>query len=194
MPKPIQAANSQLLVPDELIERHIYLIRGQKVMLDSDLAKLYQVLTKNLNLAVRRNQERFPDDFMFQLTAEEAQSLRLQNATSKVSRGGRRYHPYCFTEHGVAMLSSVLSSARAVQMNILIVRAFLRMRELLASHKNLAARVEKLEMNQKRHASVINILADEIDQMKQVPETPKRRIGFKTDGSYKALTMAHVNG
>src|SRR5690348_9652781 len=112
-----------LPVPVEMIERRIYLIRGQKVMLDSDLAELYQVLTKNLNLAVRRNTNRFPTDFMFQLTKEEAESLRLQFATSNVGRGGRRYLPYAFTEHGVAMLSSVLNSERAVQMNILIIRA-----------------------------------------------------------------------
>jgi hypothetical protein len=118
---------------------------------------------------------------MFQLTLEETDSLRLQIATSKSRHGGRRYRPYAFTEHGVAVLSSVLKSARAVQMNILIIRAFLRMRELLSSHKNLAARVERLETNQKRHSSVINILADEIVKMKKVPEMAKRRIGFKTD-------------
>src|SRR6266498_434189 len=123
-------------IPVELVERRIYLIRGQKVMLDSDLAELYQVLTKNLNLAVRRNLDRFPEDFMFQLTAEEAESLRLQFATSNVGRGGRRYMPYAFTEHGVAMLSSVLNSPRAVQMNILIIRAFVKLREMLASHKD----------------------------------------------------------
>lgn len=193
MPKPIQTAHSKLLVPAELIKRHIYMIRGQKVMLDSDLARLYQVLTKNLNLAVRRNGERFPEDFMFQLTSEEAESLRLQFATSNTTRGGRRYSPYGFTEHGVVMLSSVLKSRRAVQMNILIMRAFVKMRELLASHRQLAARVERLETNQKRHSSVINILADEIDQMRKIPETPKRRIGFKTDGSSESLTMAHVS-
>src|SRR5436853_6430127 len=97
-------------IPVELIARRIYRIRGEKVMLDADLAELYQVLTKNVNLAVRRNQERFPEDFMFQLTAEEAESLRFQIATSNPSRGGRRYLPYAFTEHGVAMLSSVLRS------------------------------------------------------------------------------------
>jgi hypothetical protein len=188
MPKRIST-----LVPAELIERRIYLIRGQKVMLDSDLARLYQVLTKNLNLAVRRNSERFPEDFMFQLTSEEAESLRLQIATSKVARGGRRYRPYGFTEHGVAMLSSVLKSGRAVQVNIMIIRAFVKMRELLASHRHLAARVERLEVSQKRHSSVINILADEINQMRKIPETPKRRIGFKMDESCKALTIAHVS-
>src|SRR5260370_28001097 len=129
MQKKISPAD-QLPIPTQLIERRIYLIRGQKVMLDSDLAELYQVLTKNLNLAVRRNQHRFPEDFMFQLTKEETESLRLQFATPNEGRGGRRYLPYAFTELGVAMLSSVLNSERAVQMNILIIRAFVKLREL----------------------------------------------------------------
>lgn len=153
-------------------------------MLDADLAELYQVTTGNLNLAVRRNSSRYPPDFMFQLTKEEADSLRLQIAISKNGRGGRRTPPYVFTEHGVAMLSSVLNSGRAVQMSILIIRAFVKMRELLASHKNLAARVEKLEASQKRHASVINLLAEEIDDLKRPPAQPaKRRIGFRPPGS-----------
>jgi phage regulator Rha-like protein len=115
---------------------------------------------------------------MFQLTdAEFDDFLRSQNATSSLP-GGRRYLPYAFTEHGVAMLSSVLRSQRAIQMNILIVRAFVRMRELLASHKELAVRVEKLETSQREHASVISILADEIDEMKYLPEPPKHSYGF----------------
>src|ERR1039458_9337677 len=150
MPKTPTPAG-QLLVPVELVERRIYLIRGQKVMLDSDLAELYQVLTKNLNLAVRRNAKRFPPDFMFQLTREEAESLRLQIATSNEGRGGRRYLPYAFTEHGVAMLSSVLNSERAVQMNIVIIRAFLKLREVLATHKDLAERMEQIESSQREH-------------------------------------------
>ena len=174
-------------------------------MLDADLAELYHVPTGNLNLAVRRNPARFPADFMFQLAEEEFQNLRLQFAISSwggrrtqpadeasnlrsqfvtSSWGGRRYLPYAFTEHGVAMLSSVLKSDRAVQMSILIIRAFVKMRELLASHKSLAARVEKLEASQKRHASVINILAEEIEDLKRPPpEPPKRRIGFRSTES-----------
>jgi hypothetical protein len=151
-------------------------------MLDADLAELYQVATRRLNEQVRRNLSRFPDDFAFQLTADEATNLKSQFATS--SWGGRRTPPYAFTEHGVAMLSSVLKSGRAVQMSILIIRAFVKMRELLASHKNLAARVEKLEASQKRHASVINILAEEIEDLKRPsPEPPKRRIGFGPPGA-----------
>jgi hypothetical protein len=168
--------------PRQLIERRIYLIRGQKVMIDADLAELYQVPTKALNQAVRRNLDRFPKDFMFQLTSEEADSLRSQIVTSNEGRGGRRYQPYAFTEHGVAMLSSVLASTRAVQMNILIIRAFVNVREMLATHKDLAARMEKLEGTQKQHVSVISILADEIKRIKRLPApAPKRRIGFKTD-------------
>lgn len=150
-------------------------------MLDSDLADLYQVETKALNRAVQRNAERFPEDFMLQLTPEEAESLRYQIGTSKEGRGGRRYLPYAFTEHGVAMLSSVLRSSRAVQMNILIIRAFVKMREILATHKDLAARMEKLEGTQKQHASVITVVVDEIKKLKAAPQPPpKRRIGFKT--------------
>jgi len=166
-------------VPVEIIEQKIYLIRGQKVMLDADLAGLYAVETKVFNQAVRRNLDRFPDDFMFQLTKEEADSLRSQIVTSKTSRGGRRYLPYAFTEHGVSMLSAVLNSERAVQMSILIIRAFVKLREILATHKDLAARMEKLEEAQKRHASVINILAQEIAGLKRLPaESKKQRIGF----------------
>jgi hypothetical protein len=178
--KTTPAPTDRLPVPVELIERRIYLIRGQKVMLDSDLAELYQVMTGNLNLAVRRNRARFPEDFMFQLTKEEAGSLLLQIARAKPGRGGRQTPPYAFTEHGVAMLSSILSSDRAVQMNILIIRAFVKLRDMLATHKDLATRMEKLEAAQKKHTSVITILAEEIDKLKKLPEpTPKRRIGFR---------------
>jgi phage regulator Rha-like protein len=175
------------IIPVERIERQIYLIRGQKVMLDSDLADLYQIETFNLNKAVKRNPDRFPDDFMFQLTQEEAGALRFQIGMSKVEgRGGRRYLPYAFTEHGVAMLASVLNSNRAVQMNILIVRAFIKLREILATNKDFAARLEKVEAAQERHASVITILAEEIDNLKQLPpELPKRPIGFVVNDTGK---------
>ena len=135
-------------------------------MLDSDLADLYQVETKNLNKAINRNRTRFPEDFMFQLTAEEWESLRFQSGTSNPGRGGRRYLPYAFTEHGVVMLSSVLSSERAVQMNIAIVRAFVQLRELLATNKDFAVRLEQLEASLDQHVSVINSLAEEINGMK----------------------------
>ena len=146
MPKKLSSPADQLPLPVELVERRIYLIRGQKVMLDSDLAELYQVPTFRLNEAVKRNRNRFPEDFMFQLSKEELENWRSQIAISNPgTRMGLRRPPYAFTELGVAMLSSVLNSARAVQMNILIMRAFVRMREILATHKALAAKVDKLE-------------------------------------------------
>ncbi|MEO8096377.1 MAG: ORF6N domain-containing protein [Acidobacteriota bacterium] len=181
MPKQSAAtAMARLPVPVEMIQRRIHKIRGCRVMLDTELAELYQVPTSRLNEAVKRNKKRFPADFMFQLTEGEAESLISQNAMSKKRRGGRRTLPYAFTEHGVAMLSSVLHSQRAIQMNILIVRVFVKIREMLASHRHLAARVEKLEGTQKQHDSIIALLADEIDAMRRIPDVPKRRIGFRT--------------
>jgi hypothetical protein len=174
------APAGQLLVPDELIERRIYLVRSRKVMVDANLTELYQVATKSLNQAVKRNAERFPEDFMFQLTPDEAEALRSQNVTSNAGRGGRRYRPYVFTEHGAGMLSSVLNSPRAVQMNILIIRAFIRMREMLATHVDLAVRMDHIETTQEHHASVIRTLAREIGDMKRQPEPAPRRIGFRT--------------
>lgn len=155
------------------------MIRNQKVILDVDLAELYHVPTKALNQAVKRNSRRFPRDFAFRLTAAETKSLRSQFVTSNAGRGGRRSLPYAFNEHGIAMLSSVLNSDRAIQMNVLIIRAFIQMRDMLARHTKLAARIRRLEAGQERHASVINILADELEEIKQVPPPkPKRRIGF----------------
>jgi hypothetical protein len=177
-----QESSAELSIPVELIARRIYRIRGEKVMLDSDLAELYQVPVRVLNQAVRRNLDRFPADFMFHLNAEESAALRSQIVTLDKGRGRHsKYAPYAFTEHGVAMLSSVLKSKRAVQMNILIIRAFVQIRELLATNKDLAARVEKLETAQKEHTSIIGILAEEIDELKLLPDPPKRRIGYKTD-------------
>jgi hypothetical protein len=169
-----------LPVPVEIIARRIYSIRGQKVMLDSDLAELYQVPTGRLNEAVKRNLDRFPDDFMFQLSKDELDNWRSQIAISNpAARMGLRRSPYAFTEHGVAMLSSVLRSRRAVHMNILIIRAFVQIRELLASNRELADRIEKLEAGQKEHTSIIGILAEEIDELKRLPEPHKRPIGFR---------------
>ena len=157
-------------------------------MLDSDLAGLYRVQTKALNRAVKRNPARFPGDFMFQLTDGEAESLRCQNGTSNERRGGRRYLPYAFTEHGVAMLSSVLNSERAVQMNILIVRAFVQLREVAATHRDLARRMERLEHSQKDHAAVLSIVVKDVQDLEKkmkrgfrklsAPSRRKPRIGF----------------
>jgi hypothetical protein len=168
------------------VESLIHVIRGQKVMLDSDLAALYQVTTGNLNLAVRRNMSRFPGDFMFELSKAEADSLLLRIARPKTGRGGRRTSPFAFTELGVAMIASVLNSERAVQMNIVIMRAFVRLREIIAGNKDLATRIEKLERGHDRSASVIEILVEDIDrlahevkEMKALPPLTKRKIGFR---------------
>jgi hypothetical protein len=168
------------LVPAERIEKAILWIRGQKVMLDRDLAELYEVSTKRLNEQVRRNLTRFPDDFMFQLTEEEAETLRSQNATSNKGRGGRRYLPYVFTKQGVSMLSSVLNSERAIEVNIAIMRAVVRLRELLATHKDLARKLDELE---KRYDSHFKIVFEAIRQLMAPPTPPekKRRIGFVSD-------------
>ena len=128
----------------EIIERKIYIIRGKKVMLDRDLSSLYDVETKTLNRAVKRNLNRFPDDFMFQLTKEEAKRLRYQFGTSN-KRGGRRYLPYAFSEHGILMLSSVLNSKKAIEVNIQIMRTFIRLREILFTHKNLQKKIHEME-------------------------------------------------
>ncbi len=179
--KPERTRRHNLPVPVEVIERNIDLARLQKVMLDADLARLYQVSTKAFNQAVKRNLERFPEDFMFRLIPDEARNLRSHSVTSRARHGGSRYLPFVFTEHGVAMLSSVLKSKKAVQMNILIVRAFVKLREMFSTHKAWAARLEKLETNQKRHASVITILAEEIEDLKHPPAPSNRRIGFNPD-------------
>jgi methyl-accepting chemotaxis protein len=132
-------------------------------MLDADLATLYQVSTRTFNQAVKRNSARFPADFMFQLSEKETENLRSQSVTS--SWGGRRYRPYAFTEHGVAMLSAVLHSGRAVETSVMIVRAFIALREMIAANKDLAARVEKLESSHRQTASIIDVLVDEIENV-----------------------------
>lgn len=165
------------VVPLELIERRIYLIRGQKVMLDTDLAGLYCVATKRLNEAVKRNPDRFPADFMFRLSAEEFMAVnRSQFATGSQKHRDPRSRPYAFTELGVAMLSSVLASDRAVQMNILIMRAFVRLREVLATHKDMAEKMEQLERTQKQHGAILVTLVQDVQRLKNPPVT--RAIGF----------------
>ncbi|MGH7825534.1 MAG: ORF6N domain-containing protein [Candidatus Binatia bacterium] len=166
------------VVPTERIERLIVLIRGHKVMLDADLAELYGVETRALTQAVKRNLSRFPADFMFQLSDEEAELLRSQIVISKKGRGGRRYLPYAFTEQGVAMLSSVLNSERAVEINIEIMRAFVRLREMLLSHKDLARKLDALERKFESHDVHIRSLFEAIRQLMTPPEPPKRKIGF----------------
>jgi hypothetical protein len=179
MPKALTSAKRS-----HPIEHHIHVIRGQKVMLDRDLAELYGVKPIALRQQVKRNKERFPEDFMFQLAAVEAGQLVSQSVIpSRRSFGGSM--PYVFTQEGVAMLSSVLRSPRAVQMNIDIMRAFVRLRQLIENNKDIAARVEKLEERHGRTASVIEILVEDIDrlahevkEMKALPRPSKRKIGF----------------
>jgi phage regulator Rha-like protein len=163
-------------IPEEKIERLILSLRGRRVMLDATLAELYEVTTKNLNKAVQRNIERFPGDFMFQLTNQEVTALRFQFGTSNTGRGGRRYFPYAFTEHGILMLSSVLSSDRAVQVNISIMRAFIRLRELVTSHEELARKLNDLE---KRYDAQFRVVFASVRELIEPTRNPKkRRIGF----------------
>jgi len=147
-------------------------------MLDSHLAEMYGIPTKALNQQVKRNLKRFPADFMFQLTKEEDESLRSQIVTSKKGRGGIRYLPSAFTEQGVAMLSSVLNSERAILVNIEIVRAFVRLRQILSTHKDLAQKLEALEKRVGGHDEKIQAVFDAIRDLMKTPEKPKKRIGF----------------
>ena len=171
--KSANAISKQSITPQN-IERHILLIRGQKVMLSTGLAELYEVESKVLNQAVKRNIERFPDDFMFQLNAEEYGNLKSQIVTSSWG-GARRARPYAFTEQGVAMLSSVLKSPRAVQVNIAIMRAFVKLREILASHQDLARKLDSIE---RKYDAQFKVVFDAIRELMQPPEKPKPRIGF----------------
>jgi hypothetical protein len=173
-----QLALPQPPVPVEMIERRIFLIRGQRVMLDRDLAELYGVRTIALRQQVKRNAARFPADFMFRLSRKEAEALVSQDVIpSRRSLGG--YLPYVFTEQGVAMLSSVLRSERAVQVNILIMRAFVKLREVLASHKDLARKLEELQKKYQSHDVQIRSIFDAIRRLIEAPAMmPRRRIGF----------------
>ena len=180
----------ETIVPIEVIERKIYIIRGQKVMLDSDLAELYNITTKVLVQAVKRNLRRFPADFMFQLTNQEVAILRSQFVTS--SWGGRRYVPYAFTEQGVAMLSSVLNSDRAVDVNIQIIRTFVKLREMIASHKDLARRLDELE---KKYDAQFKVVFDAIRPLMTPHEPREKKIGFRVkerSSRYKASSRRNA--
>ncbi|HMF74982.1 MAG TPA: ORF6N domain-containing protein [Bryobacteraceae bacterium] len=170
-----------LEAPAPLIESRILLIRGQKVLLDTDLSQLYDVAIKALNQAVKRNRQRFPEDFMFQLTFEEGrsfESLRSQNVTLNRGRH-RKYAPYAFTEQGIAMLSSVLSSERAILVNIAIIRTFVRLRQILATHEEISRRLEELSWRQDEQAGQIHTVFETIQHLIEAPsEGPKKRIGF----------------
>jgi ORF6N domain len=182
-----KSTGRKIVIPAEAIERKINLIRGQKVMLDRDLADIYRVETRTLIQAVARNPGRFPADFMFQLNADEFKNWRSQIVMSNpASKMGLRRAPYAFTELGVAMLSSVLNSERAVRMNILIMRTFVKLREILASHKDMARAIEDLGRKQQEQGEQITSIIDTINQL-LLPEavSPKRRIGFHPGGEPK---------
>ena len=177
-----------------LVESRILVVRGEKVLVDFDLAALYHVTTGNLNKAVKRNRKRFPDDFMFQLSQEETDSLIFQNGRSKKGpRGGRRYCPYAFNEQGVSMLSSVLTSEHAIDVNISIMRTFVNLRRLLATHAELARRLEQLEWRQNEQDGRVQYVFDVIQQMIDAQESEpllksKRGIGFPTSQSVRSAT------
>lgn len=173
-------SSKSLAIP---VESRILILRHQKVILDTDLAELYGVPVKRLNEQVKRNRERFPADFMFQLTAKEAEELRSQSATSKPTRGGRRYLPYAFTEHGAIMAATVLNSERAVEMSVFVVRAFVRLREMLSTNRELAAKLVELESRLDTQDTSIQNLFEAIKEL-MIPEEPtRRRIGFELPAS-----------
>ncbi|MGV3545859.1 MAG: ORF6N domain-containing protein [Pedobacter sp.] len=168
-------------ISDDIVVNKIYEIRNQKVMLDSDLAELYGVETGRLNEQVKRNINRFPEDFMFQLCAEEYDSLISQIAISKKGRGGRRKLPFVFTEHGVLMLSSVLNSQQAIQVNIQIVRIFTRLRNLLSEHTELKLEIADIKKHLQNHDKNIELVFSYLDKLIDKQNEPRKRIGFKPD-------------
>ncbi len=169
----------KLSIPLERIASSILVVRGHKVLLDADLATLYGVTTKRLNEQVRRNRERFPEDFVFQLAQDEHEALRSQFATSNAGRGGRRYLPYVFTEYGAIMAAAVLNTPRAVEMSLYVVRTFVRLREMLASDKELKRKLDELERRLGAHDQAIASILSAIRELMVPPEAPKKRkIGF----------------
>jgi ORF6N domain len=171
------------IIPDEIVMNQIYYIRGQKVMIDRDLAVLYNVETRILKQAVRRNITRFPDDFMFEMTKEEFQNWRSQIVISNSDLMGLRFMPFCFTEQGVAMLSSVLNSERAINVNIQIIRIFTRIRHMFMDNTELRLEIEKIKSkldNQDKNMEVVFRYLDELIESKEDPK-PRKRIGFKSE-------------
>jgi hypothetical protein len=179
------SASAKSLVPITLIERRIYLIRGNKVIIDTDLAQLYGVPTYRVNEAVKRNRKRFPSDFMFQLSKKESDFLTSQFAISKKGRGGRRTLPYAFTEQGVAMLSSVLNSERAIQVNIAIMRAFVKLRQMLESNEELNRRFSAVIRKLAVHDKYFTVVFDELKKLTSEPAGVRRQIGFTTEDKSK---------
>lgn len=179
--------SKELQIPDEVIVSKIYHIRGQKVMLDRDLAELYGVETRVLKQAVRRNSNRFPDDFMFEMTKEEFEDWRSQFVTSKSDRRGLRYAPFCFTEQGVTMLSCVLNSDLAIAVNIKVIRIFVRLREMIMTHKDLLIKMEQIESKIEGHDHEITVLFEYLKKLMEEKESrieqeSRKRIGYKKDG------------
>lgn len=168
-----------IAVPDELVASRIYTVRGQKVMLDEDLAKFYGMNTKQLNQQVKRNPENFPKDFMFALTTREMAGLRSQFVTSNTGRGGRRHTTNAFTEHGVLMLSSVLNSQRAIQVNIHIMRVFVKMNHMLLADKDLARKLDRMESRVDGHDQAIDALFDQVQLLGEQKTQPRKRLGYR---------------
>ena len=180
MPHTKKLTTTSLTVSVQLIERRIYLIRGQKVMIDVDLAELYGVPTHRLNERVKRNRKRFPEDFMFQLTREETENLRSQFAISSSCHGGRRSRPYVFTEQGVAMLSSVLNSEQAIEVNNAIMRAFVNLRLMLESNEELNRKYATVIRKLSTHDKYFHVVFDELKKLTAEPTPSSKQIGFRT--------------
>lgn len=179
-----QMDNKKLMIPDEVIANKIFLIRGQKVMIDSEIAELYGVETRRLNEQVKRNSERFPENFMFQLTRDEFDNLKSQNATS--SWGGRRKLPFVFSEHGILMLANVLKSDRAIKMSIRIIEVFVKIREIFLTHKDILLRLEKIEASIAKHDNTILVIFEYLKQLEkekqaQINQENRKRIGYKSN-------------
>jgi len=178
-PAKLLTMPSHIAKPVFAVESRILFLRRQRVILDSDLAKLYGVPVRHLNQHIKRNEERFPADFMFQLSKEEDVSLRSQIVISKKGRGGRRYPPFAFTEHGAIMAATILKSKRAIQMSVFVVRAFVRLREMLATNRELAAKIDELEDRLEDHDTTILGIVKTIRQLMTTKARPRRRIGFQ---------------
>jgi phage regulator Rha-like protein len=168
-----------ITVPDEVIINKIYFIRRQKVMIDRDLAELYGVETKRLKEAVRRNIERFPEDFMFEMNKNEFEQWRKEHITEAEDKQGLRYAPFCFTEQGVTMLSCVLNSKRAIEVNIHVIRIFTRLREMVLTHKDILLKLEKIERKIVQHDGDIKLIFKYLKELLNPPTEPMRKIGFK---------------
>lgn len=171
--------SKSILIPDEVVISKIYLIRGQKVMIDRDLADLYGVETRVLKQAVRRNIDRFPEDFMFEMNKDEFNQWREENITASEDKQGLRYAPFCFTEQGVTMLSCVLSSKRAIEVNIQVIRIFTKLREMVLTHKDILLKLERLERKTLRQDGDIKLIFKYLKELLNPKAEPMRKIGYK---------------